>query len=63
MENGKELEFHEGPGGGKGSGIRKADSDDRGFPLNRLVPRNDFIRICRNDMNKIAMYHIFKIDG
>ena len=35
MENGKELEFHEGPGGGKGSRIRDADSDDRGFPLHR----------------------------
>jgi hypothetical protein len=33
MEKGKELEFHEGPGGGKGSRIREADSDDRGFPL------------------------------
>jgi len=41
MGKGKELEFSEGPGGlesasrilMKGSGIRFADSDDRGFPL------------------------------
>ena len=33
MEKGKESEFPEGRGGGKGSGIREADSDDRGFPL------------------------------
>jgi hypothetical protein len=33
MRNGKGLEFPEGWGGGKGSRIREADSDDRGFPL------------------------------
>jgi len=33
MRKGKGLEFPEGWGGGKGSGIREADSDDRGFPL------------------------------
>jgi hypothetical protein len=32
MEKGKESEFPEGRGGGKGSRIRFADSDDRGFP-------------------------------
>jgi len=36
MGKGKELEFSEGPGGGKGSGIREADSDDRGFPLTTI---------------------------
>jgi len=36
MGKGNELEFPEGPGGGKGSGIREADSDDRGFPLNKI---------------------------
>jgi len=34
MRKGKGLEFPEGRGG---SGIRKADSDDRGFPLSILV--------------------------
>ena len=33
MEKGKELECTRRAGGGKGSGIREADSDDRGFPL------------------------------
>jgi hypothetical protein len=40
MEKGKELQFPEGRGmeilrisEGQGSGIREADSDDRGFPL------------------------------
>jgi hypothetical protein len=33
MEKGKELECSRRAGGGKGSGIREADSDDRGFPL------------------------------
>jgi hypothetical protein len=37
MGKGKELELPEGPGGGKGSGIREADSDDRGFPLVSLI--------------------------
>jgi len=44
MEKCKELEFPEGRGGlesasrilMKGSGIREADSDDRGFPLPKL---------------------------
>ena len=33
MENSKKLESFKGRGGGKGSGIREADSDDRWFPL------------------------------
>jgi hypothetical protein len=33
MEKGKELECTRRAGGGKGSGIRFADSNDRGFPL------------------------------
>ena len=38
MKNGNELESSEGRGGGKGSGIREADSDDRWFPpKTRLV--------------------------
>jgi hypothetical protein len=43
MGKGKELELPEGPGGGKGSGIREADSDDRGFPLQhgRKCPRKN----------------------
>ena len=32
MEKGKELKSPEGRGGGKGSGIREADSDDPGSP-------------------------------
>jgi hypothetical protein len=48
MEKGKESEFPEGRVmeirrisegflKGKGSGIREADSDDRGFPLNLIL--------------------------
>jgi hypothetical protein len=33
MKNSNELESSEARGGGKGSGIREADSDDRWFPL------------------------------
>jgi hypothetical protein len=52
MRKGKGLEFPEGWGGlesasrilMKGSGIREADSDDRGFPL--LLTKN-----CYNFMN------------
>jgi len=48
MRKGKELEFHEGPGGlesasrilMKGSRIREADSDDRGFPLDKQRDRH-----------------------
>jgi len=36
MKNGNELESSEGRGGGKGSGIREADSDDRRFPLTQI---------------------------
>jgi len=32
MQKGKELEYSRRAGGGKGSGIREADSDDRGVP-------------------------------
>jgi hypothetical protein len=41
MGKGKELEFPEGPGVGKGSGIHEADSDDRGSPL----PKTSFYSI------------------
>jgi len=43
IEKGKESEFPEGRGGGKGSGIRNADSDDRGVP-----PIFDITRIAIN---------------
>jgi hypothetical protein len=33
IKNGNKLESFKGRGGGKGSGIREADSDDRWFPL------------------------------
>jgi hypothetical protein len=44
MRKGKGLEFPEGWGGGKGSRIHEADSDDRGFPL--LLTKN-----CYNFMD------------
>ena len=47
MEKGKDSEFPEGRGGGKGSGIREADSDDRGFPLNKRIKCN-----CRHSKRK-----------
>ena len=42
MEKSKESELPERRRGGKGSGIREADSDDRWFPL-RLLNFNFFI--------------------
>jgi hypothetical protein len=42
MKNGNELESSEGRGGGKGSGIREVDSDDRWFPL-RIARNKKFI--------------------
>jgi hypothetical protein len=48
IEKGKESEFPEGRGGGKGSGIREADSDDRGVP-----PKIDDASIAPEWINKI----------
>jgi hypothetical protein len=36
MKKGNELESFKRRGGGKGSGIREADSDDRWFPLVKI---------------------------
>jgi hypothetical protein len=40
MEKSNKLKCTEGTGGGKGSGIREADSDDRGFPLKQIIQGN-----------------------
>ena len=40
MKTGMKTEVTERRGGGKGSRIREADSDDRGFPLDyKIEPR------------------------
>ena len=48
MEKGKELECTRRAGGGKGSGIREADSDDRGFPPkteHEIMGKSEYVHI------------------
>jgi len=80
MGKGKELELPEGPGGlesasrilMKGSGIREADSDDRGFPLrNRMQLSTNhicqYIKLCkingkiRIDKKEVISQIVFQI--